>query len=60
MLVTVNEHVGEGFVWWSWLLAQEPVSRKTYTRHLRFDQPLVVKMNGRTHEGVIFRPGRGG
>jgi CheY-like chemotaxis protein len=57
---TVNEHVNEGFVWWSWLLAQPPVTRKTYTRHLRFDQPVVVKMNGRTQEGVIYRPGKGG
>jgi hypothetical protein len=56
---TVNEHVNEGFVYWSWLLAQPPVTRKTYTRHVRFDHPLVVKMNGRTQEGVIYKPGKG-
>jgi len=57
---TVNEHVGEGFVDWTWLLGQEAVSVKQHTRHLRFPEPLVVKMNGRTNEGLIFKPGKGG
>jgi hypothetical protein len=25
-------------------------------RHLRFDDPVVVKMNGRKNEGVILKP----
>ncbi len=25
-------------------------------RHLRFDAPLVVVMNGRTSRGMIFKP----
>jgi hypothetical protein len=36
------------------------VTRHSYTRHLHFDGPLVVKMNGRTQQGAIFKPGRGG
>jgi len=57
---TVNDAVGEGFVDWRWLLAQPTVSRRGSTRHVRLDEPLVVKMNGRTHQGVIYKPGRGG
>jgi hypothetical protein len=55
---TVNEDVGEGFVDWTWLRAQPAESLKCCTRHVRLDEPLVIKMNGRTNEGVIFKPGR--
>ncbi|MBI5527866.1 MAG: histidine kinase [Deltaproteobacteria bacterium] len=54
---TVNEYVDEGFVDWTWLAAQEPVSKRGFTRHLRFDQPLTATMNGRTGEGIICKPG---
>jgi hypothetical protein len=54
---TVNEDLGEGFVDWSWLAAQPARSERRFVRHLRFDQPLVVKMNGRKQEGVVYRPG---
>ncbi len=54
---TVNEDVGEGAVNWSWL-AKQPAMKETETvRHLRFDQPLIVTMNGKTNEGVILKPG---
>jgi len=54
---TVNEDVGEGFVDWAWLAEAPAVSELTYTRHLRFEQPLVVMMNGRLTAGVICKPG---
>jgi CheY-like chemotaxis protein len=54
---TVNQHVGEGFVDWDWL-AEGPVVRETRNvRHLRFDEPLVITMNGKTNQGVVFKPG---
>ncbi len=53
---TVNEQHGEGFVSWSWLLAQQPVETGKFTRHIRFEHPLVVKMNGRSGAGVILKP----
>lgn len=56
---TVNEYVDEGFIDWTWLRAQAPASAKPYTRHLRFADPVVVKINGRTNEGVIYKPGLG-
>jgi CheY-like chemotaxis protein len=54
---TVNADVGEGFVRWDWLAAQPAVSERGGLRHLRFDQPIVVRMNGRRNQGVIFKPG---
>jgi hypothetical protein len=53
---TVNPDAGEGFVDWAWLAAQPAVGEATCVRHLRFDRPLVVKMNGKTNQGVILKP----
>jgi CheY-like chemotaxis protein len=53
---TVNPDAGDGFVDWDWL-AQAPAVRETaYVRHLRFDRPIVAKMNGKLGEGVILKP----
>jgi CheY-like chemotaxis protein len=57
---TVNSYSNEGFVDWEWLLSQQPIDRKTYVRHLRFDKPVIVKMNGHSHRGVILKPGADG
>ncbi len=53
---TVNPESGEGFVDWGWLEARKPLTTEGSVHHLRFDRPLVVKMNGRRHEGAIFKP----
>jgi hypothetical protein len=54
---TVNEYVKEGFVDWTWLMARDPIESKAFTRLLRFENPLIIKINGLTNEGVIFKPG---
>jgi CheY-like chemotaxis protein len=53
---TVNPEVGEGFVDWDWLAARPAVRETGFVRHLHFDAPVVVKMNGRTQRGVIVKP----
>jgi CheY-like chemotaxis protein len=53
---TVNPDAGEGFVDWEWLGAQPAVEEQGCVRHLRFDAPLVVVMNGRTSRGMVFKP----
>jgi hypothetical protein len=53
---TVNADTGEGFVRWDWLAAQPPVSVRGGVRHVRFERPLLVHMNGRQNEGVIVKP----
>ncbi len=53
---TVNPDAGDGRLDWDWLKAQ-PALRETATvRHLRFERPLVVTMNGKTNQGVITKP----
>jgi CheY-like chemotaxis protein len=42
---------------WEWLLAQDAAAEKEYTRHLRFEAPMVVKIDGRNHQGLILKPG---
>jgi CheY-like chemotaxis protein len=53
---TVNPDAGEGFVDWEWLSAQAPTEERGCVRHLHFDEPLVVVMNGKTSRGIIFKP----
>jgi CheY-like chemotaxis protein len=54
---TVNADAGEGFVRWDWLATQPIVSERRGVRRMRFEQPLVVRMDGRKGIGVIFLPG---
>ena len=56
---TANPEIGDGFVDWDWLAAQPAVGEKTYTRHLRLDEPPVVRMDGGRNRGVILKPGVG-
>jgi len=53
---TVNPEAGEGFVDWDWLAAQTAVDETEFVRHVRLDGSMVVKMSGKTGEGVILKP----
>jgi hypothetical protein len=55
---SVNEHKHQGFVDWEWLLNQPSLEEKTFTRLLRFDKPIQIKMNGHHTKGIIFKPGK--
>ncbi|NNM07011.1 MAG: histidine kinase [Gemmatimonadetes bacterium] len=54
---TVNQEMGEGFVDWDWLAKCEAMEEIGTVRHLRFDEPVVVAMNGITQHGIIRKPG---
>jgi len=53
---TVNPDAGEGFVDWPWLNDVRAAEEQGCVRHLHFEQPLRVIMNGRTSRGWIFKP----
>jgi len=53
---TVNPGSGDGLIDWEWLSAQPAVKETQYVRHLHFDEPLVVKINGKKQRGVILKP----
>jgi len=53
----VNQDVGEGFVEWEWLAAQEAREEMGCVRHIRFPRPVAATMNGTVQRGVIRKPG---
>jgi hypothetical protein len=53
---TVNPDAGEGFVDWAWLAAQTAIAETAFVRHLRFDAPLPIAVDGRSHAGTILKP----
>lgn len=53
---TVSKDAGGGFVDWAWLARQPAVSERQFTRHLSFADPVVVRMNGKTRQGIIIKP----
>ena len=55
---TVNAEAGEGLLDWTWLDATAAADETAFVRHIRLDVPVVVAADGRTHSGVILKPGR--
>ena len=53
---TVSEHENRGHLDWDWLLAQETLERMRFTRLIRFEKPLTIKINGHEGKGVILKP----
>lgn len=54
---TVNSIDKEDFIDWDWLTKQVAIEELNFTRHLQFEQPITVKMNGHENRGVILKPG---
>lgn len=47
-------HSGPFKIDWAWLDAHPPVKDMEFTRHIRIEAPLVVKLDGRCGRGVII------
>jgi len=54
---TVDAAQKIGFIDWDWLLAQPAVEELEFTKHLNFDQPVSVRINGHQNKGIITKPG---
>ncbi len=54
---TVNPFIGDGFIDFDFLSTSEPVFEDHYLRHVRFPEPLVIKIDGRKKIGVVMKPG---
>ena len=54
---TVNSIDHIGFIDWDWLNNQNAEEELVFTKHLKFDQPISVKINGHENRGVILKPG---
>jgi hypothetical protein len=53
---TVDPHNNLGFLDWDWLLSQKPIETLKFTKLIRFEKPLVIKINGHQSKGVILKP----
>ncbi|MBK8945578.1 MAG: histidine kinase [Ignavibacteriae bacterium] len=53
---TIAETPGECFIDWDWLAQKESIEEYTFTRHLRFEIPLITKISGQKNKGVIYKP----
>lgn len=53
---TINAFVNEGVYNQEFLNAQPAVDETTYLRHIRFEKPMVVKMDGKKKLGVVMMP----
>jgi CheY-like chemotaxis protein len=54
---TVNSIDESDFIDWGWLNNQPATEELEFTKHLHFDKPLIVKINGHENRGVILKPG---
>jgi len=57
---TANPELGQGTVAWDWLRDQPAERDLGMARHLHFDDPLLVKIDGPHNRGVILKPGAHG
>ena len=55
---TDGDRESESFLDWAWLDSVEPHATTDHLRHLRFDEPLVVALDGRDRQGIVALPDR--
>ena len=53
---TVNPDADQGILDWEWLAGLDAAEHTEYVRLVRLEKPLLVKMSGRTSDGVILKP----
>lgn len=54
---TINPFINEGFYDVDFLNNTQHVYQDEYIRHVRYDRPLKIMVDGRIHKGVILKPG---
>jgi len=50
---TINETTPESFINWDRLKAEKPLEEFTYIRHLRFERPLDIRVDGSDGRGAV-------
>ena len=53
---TVHSGHDDNFVNWDWLLSQPPFEKRQFVRHIRFEKPIAIKMDGHESKGIILKP----
>lgn len=53
---TINPHIEDGMFDKKFLDAQEAVFETEFIRHIRFEKPLMIKIDGKKRKGVVLKP----
>lgn len=53
---TINPFISDGYTDFEFLAAAETVFEDSNLRHIRFQEPLIIKIDGRKKIGVIMKP----
>ena len=54
--MTINPYINEGSFDLDFLNAIPAVYEDQYIRHVRFDDPLKIMIDGKTNTGVVMKP----
>ncbi len=55
---TINPYTNDGFYNTEYLDQQETVFENEWLRHIRFDEPIIIKIDGQQKIGAVMKPGR--
>ena len=55
--LTINPFINEGFYDTNYLNNQEAVFEDEYLRHIKFNEPLTIVIEGKTNRAAIFKAG---
>ena len=53
---TLNPFINDGFYDIDFLNNQKTIYEDEFIRHIRFEQAIVIKIDGKNKEGVVFKP----
>lgn len=57
---TINPYIKEGVYDVGFLNAMPSVYEDEFLRHIRFDEEIVIRIDGKRNRGVLFKPGSAG
>lgn len=53
---TVSNNSENSFIDWDWLLSQKVNHQKKFTRHVKLNYPITIKIDGLKGKGIIIKP----
>lgn len=57
---TINPYINEGFYDVDFLNSMRCEYEDEHMRHIRFEEPLPIMVDGKSHRGIIMKPGKNG
>jgi CheY-like chemotaxis protein len=55
--LTIRRRQPHHFIDWAWLDSLPAAAESRFLRHVRLDSALVIRIDGRTAQGAVFKPG---